>query len=289
MNKRMISLITALSLSLSLTLAACGARPDSTGSEIEQAAPAYQDTTPEPTTESSGDESAAGDPNTPVSSDGQVGTAPADSGADGGSAPAQPGSTEAGPTDQSSPAAPGTGTGDSAGTAGSTEASGSAETSESTESGPTQAGGAEDAEPAAPRGPVQFATVERGSYSGFTSPTAVLITGQAQWDAVWKDAHAMQVPVPATPDFDFSAQSLVVVAMGERHTGGHSIEVTDVAVEGDRLIVTVRVRQPGPGDMVTMALTQPYHIVRLPFAAAGLTLEVKGMSGGAGNKGTVDR
>lgn len=50
----------------------------------------------------------------------------------------------------------------------------------------------------------------------------------------------------------------VLVAMGERPTGGYRVELLDAFSAGDHVLLEVAYHQPRPGDMVSQALTYPY-------------------------------
>jgi hypothetical protein len=117
-------------------------------------------------------------------------------------------------------------------------------------------------------------TLQQGAYSGVTERKAVLIADEAAWRAQWQQSAANQVPVPAAPPVDFSKNSLVAVYMGEQRTGGYSVRVTSAQLIDSTLVVTVQETRPSPGSMVTMALTQPFHVVRIPQVPAGTELQV---------------
>lgn len=136
-------------------------------------------------------------------------------------------------------------------------------------------GGAGPKGPAAPAlQTVSFTTLLKGAYSGITDRQAVLITDEAAWQAHWRRHASRQVPVPPAPPFDFSQGSILAVYMGERNSGGNAVEVTGVSQDGDTLWVTVRQTTPGPGAITTQALTQPFHIVKIPRVPAGTKVEV---------------
>ncbi|MDQ7793791.1 MAG: protease complex subunit PrcB family protein [bacterium] len=55
----------------------------------------------------------------------------------------------------------------------------------------------------------------------------------------------------------------VLVAMGERPTGGYRVDLNDAMEAEDYVLLEVVYRAPGPGDMVTQALTYPYLLLRV--------------------------
>lgn len=65
-----------------------------------------------------------------------------------------------------------------------------------------------------------------------------------------------------------SGRVLVAVFQGQQNTGGYSIQITAIERDGDQLIVRATFVAPGPGAMVTQALTSPAHIVSIAVADA---------------------
>lgn len=57
---------------------------------------------------------------------------------------------------------------------------------------------------------------------------------------------------------DFEAQSLLLVALGEKRSGGHAAKIESIQRRGSTLHLRVVATAPGEGQMVTMALTYPY-------------------------------
>jgi hypothetical protein len=60
---------------------------------------------------------------------------------------------------------------------------------------------------------------------------------------------------------DLSERAVVAVFLGSRPTGGFLVTVKKLTVNSGRLVVTVAVKKPGPGDIVIDAFTSPFHVV----------------------------
>lgn len=60
---------------------------------------------------------------------------------------------------------------------------------------------------------------------------------------------------------DFSNSYVVALHSGMKNTGGYSITVENVEVNGETTIVHVLEQGAKPGEMVTMALTNPFCLV----------------------------
>lgn len=62
---------------------------------------------------------------------------------------------------------------------------------------------------------------------------------------------------------DFSKQTVLIAIDSKRNTGGFSIAISKKIEKEGKLQVTITSEGPKPTDMVTMALTQPIHIVKI--------------------------
>src|SRR5262245_26021158 len=69
--------------------------------------------------------------------------------------------------------------------------------------------------------------------SGISKPLRVVIRDRDEWMEVWKQITNLQRPQPAAPDIDFSREMLIVVAMGQRSSGGFAI-IVDGVYERDK-------------------------------------------------------
>lgn len=103
----------------------------------------------------------------------------------------------------------------------------------------------------------------RETASGVRDHRRAILRSQVEWKAFWEEVHALRTPVPEAPPVDFDERIVVVAAMGERPTGGHSVAVEDVKPSEEGYLVVVREVSPGEGCVVTQALTQPVTAVAL--------------------------
>lgn len=101
-------------------------------------------------------------------------------------------------------------------------------------------------------------------YSGLVEPRRLVVRDRAAWAEVWAAIWRRHSPLPALPEVDFAREMLVVAALGERPTGGYGILVDSAAATAEGLAVRIRTISPAPGCGVTLALTQPVDIARLP-------------------------
>ncbi|MCL4416925.1 MAG: protease complex subunit PrcB family protein [Actinobacteria bacterium] len=64
-------------------------------------------------------------------------------------------------------------------------------------------------------------------------------------------------------DVDFSKEMVVGVFLGEKPTGGYTVEISDVLKQDKYIEFLIKINEPNPGEIVTEAITSPYHIIKL--------------------------
>ena len=105
--------------------------------------------------------------------------------------------------------------------------------------------------------PVPFKTLDTGVQSDIEQPRDVVVRTPAEWKALCAD-HAGGRPCATV---DLSRSTVLGVFLGTRPTAGVSVEITRVERDGDALVVTYRVRAPGPNEMAAQMITMPYQLV----------------------------
>ena len=110
-------------------------------------------------------------------------------------------------------------------------------------------------------GPQPLQQLAQETYSAAREPRREVLRDPAAWQALWSE---LQVARRIAPPYDFERQMVLFVALGERRTGGHAIEIVRAEVVEGKLIVHVRETRPQPGATTTMALTAPFHAVAVP-------------------------
>ena len=121
----------------------------------------------------------------------------------------------------------------------------------------------------------QFERIEAAhtANSGFDQARYEGIRSSDRWAAWWEDFQGRRSPTAERPEVDFQREIVIGAVMGQRVTGGVEISVEGVYRAEDRLIVRVLETSPGPGCMVTQAVTSPATAVRVPLPAARVVFE----------------
>ena len=92
----------------------------------------------------------------------------------------------------------------------------------------------------------------------------IIISSKEEWKSfLLKIDTTNKVSETFENAIDFSRDMIIVCIDKVRNTGGFSIEVIDIVNEGDTFLVKVKSTGPKPMDMVTSAIMQPYHIVKI--------------------------
>jgi hypothetical protein len=112
-------------------------------------------------------------------------------------------------------------------------------------------------------------------YSGYDTPTQLVIRDQAAWTQAWLTLHARLQPVPPIPAVDFDRESVVLVALGTRNTGGYNVLLESASLDGGQVHLTVRQSAPGASCITTQALTQPVDLARLTRRPEPVTFDVR--------------
>lgn len=121
--------------------------------------------------------------------------------------------------------------------------------------------------------PIDFQTVDRGTHSGIQQAGRRVIEDNQRFAALWAELYRTRRPEPPMPDIDFEREIVVAVFQGQQPTGGYAVEVEAVQRIGRRAVVHVAQTAPEPDDMVTMALTSPYHVVRFARQEGGVEFQ----------------
>jgi hypothetical protein len=106
-------------------------------------------------------------------------------------------------------------------------------------------------------------TVEKGHRSGVRESLQLVIRNQDEWNAFWKRHSAIEKNPPPAPSIDFNREMVVGIFLGEKSTGGYEVEIFRAERSDSSLYCYYREERPAPGAVVTHALTQPFHLVRV--------------------------
>ena len=121
-------------------------------------------------------------------------------------------------------------------------------------------------------GPVQLTRLRSEPFaytfnSGIRERAQHIVRDSAGWVALWTQLYARHGSPPPPPPFDPTREQFVLVALGQRATGGYNILLDSAAVVRDSVLVYVTTSAPGPRCGTTGALTHPVDVARMPRLA----------------------
>jgi PrcB C-terminal len=138
--------------------------------------------------------------------------------------------------------------------------------------------------PATPGTAVAFEVLGADVVSPFNggpdNPRRAVLKSRAEWEEAWKQIEPRtsrdegQVNRNPLPAIDFRQHALVMAAMGMRSDGCCSVEILSIVETTDHLVVAVLERVAGPGCMVTLAVTHPIALVRMPQTSKEVRFDV---------------
>lgn len=105
-----------------------------------------------------------------------------------------------------------------------------------------------------------FDTVVESDYGGKEEKSYTIIKSKAELNEELAVLNLEENALKRLKAVDFKNQIVLSLHMGLRNTGGFSIKVSNVEVNGNTTYVTIQETKPKPGENVTMALTNPFTI-----------------------------
>jgi hypothetical protein len=110
-----------------------------------------------------------------------------------------------------------------------------------------------------------YRLLEAGQHAAVRIPLARAITSPDLWADFWSALNANDPDGPERPEVDFDEETVIVLLLGERPTGGYAVRIDEVIERRTEVVVVVAVERPEPGEMVTQALTAPYLVATIPM------------------------
>ncbi len=104
--------------------------------------------------------------------------------------------------------------------------------------------------------------IARGFYCGHKQLGTHVIKNEEAWNNLWNIVET-GIPARQAPHVDFNKCVVLAAFLGTRSSGGYGITLQDAVEYANRIEIIVQAHGPQSG-ITTMALTQPYHIVKVP-------------------------
>jgi len=116
---------------------------------------------------------------------------------------------------------------------------------------------------------IVFSTISKGTLFG-NGIEGILeekftIKNEKQWQVFLNKINSVNNVSSSFSEINinFLNHNIICVFDTIRNTGGYAIEIERVFVEKKNLNIVYNKKEPGPMEMVTTIITQPYHIVKI--------------------------
>lgn len=96
-------------------------------------------------------------------------------------------------------------------------------------------------------------------YGGGSFRFYEIITEQKEFNMLLGDEEIKEFVKPG----DIKTANFILVNLGEKNNGGYGIKVESVVEEADKIVVSIKETEPKSGSNVTMALTNPYAVIKI--------------------------
>ena len=105
------------------------------------------------------------------------------------------------------------------------------------------------------------------THSAESVPARRVIRDASEWAQLLPQIAGPEEPAPA---IDFAQNMVVVAAMGEQRSGGHSIVIDGVFTDEAEIYIEVNEVSPGPECVVSAEITSPVTAVAVPRRSGGV-------------------
>ncbi len=106
-------------------------------------------------------------------------------------------------------------------------------------------------------------TSDKGEYSGIETREQLVVESQTEWEELWSKHSSVHIPSLMLPEVYFPQEMVIAVFSGWRPNGGYTIEIVEIMLMEDEVTAFFNEVSPKPGQPVTEAETQPFHIVKM--------------------------
>jgi len=105
---------------------------------------------------------------------------------------------------------------------------------------------------------VEVRTLAHDAFGASDTKQAVVAFDEPAYRLQWASLVGRDEQPPAV---DFTREAAVFVMGGQYATGGYSVDVKGVTLEGETLVLDAAVEGPPAGSMTAQVITSPYAVI----------------------------
>jgi hypothetical protein len=122
------------------------------------------------------------------------------------------------------------------------------------------------------QGEQPFTSILESVTSGFSERAGLVLRTRAGYEETMRTAYGILADA-APPPVDFERDMVIVVAAGERATGGYAVRIDAIERDADGALIRSTVTSPGSACIVSQMLTSPVHVVSTPAIEGAVRFE----------------
>ena len=120
---------------------------------------------------------------------------------------------------------------------------------------------------------VAFQVLDRGSNSGEKDQGLKVLRTERAFEEFLKE-HSPNQADKLPKQVDWKTEQIVLIFGGQQRTGGFGVNVKRIVnTDVQRLTLEAVLTKPNPGQAVTLAITTPYTIVKMPRQVAAIKVK----------------
>lgn len=108
---------------------------------------------------------------------------------------------------------------------------------------------------------IKYEEIARGINCGINTEKNYVIKNNGEWKAFWAELNKNQSSIKPQPIINFDEDMIIAITLGQKNTGGYSIQIDNLISNNRDLAVSAIKAEPN-GGIVTQAITQPYVVVK---------------------------
>ncbi|MBL4594663.1 MAG: protease complex subunit PrcB family protein [Flavobacteriales bacterium] len=120
---------------------------------------------------------------------------------------------------------------------------------------------------------ISFNQLNAGTNGRFEANEYQVISNEQEFKKVWDLAFANFMDKEPFPSVSFETQLVLLVAMGERNSGGYNISIKSIDETKTNVVVTVEESKPGSTCITTTVMAYPYQIVTIDKSKKEVTFK----------------
>lgn len=111
-----------------------------------------------------------------------------------------------------------------------------------------------------------FTEIIQNQYGGPQKPQLHIVKELESMKQFYAFINKTRKPGFALPKINFDKETVIILCLGEKRTGGYGIKVNNIIESEEEIQVFIKEIKPS-GDMVATVITRPFYIAKIPITS----------------------